>query len=273
MNKPTTVAVVQPKGGGTKSAVVANLAGALSERGCKVLVVDLDRQGTVSYNFGFYEPLELDPKPSAGLCHALLERQTIRQFVRPTMFAGIEIVPNGHGFAEFDAELERKRRANAHTLVHDALGDIGEGKDIILLDTRGTLDWSTINAIAAADRLLLPVIPDTPNINELPLAFAEIDEVVRDCELSAPAQNLVVTRFVGRTSLHAQMVEQLRETYGSAVLETVIRNSISVSECHAHQKPVVFSEPRSNGAQDYRALAVEFETKCLRESERRVVNA
>ena len=252
----TTVAVTNHKGGVGKSAVTVCLAGALVEVGKRVLVVDLDQQGTSTEWLGARHPGQLAQADLHGarLRDALADGSPLDPLVLHTR-GGIDLIGCGTGFAAFERTVSGQLAAEG--LLARALAQIPHCWDFILLDCPPSLGLATMNALVAAERMLIPVEPKsasrTPILTLLRVARDVRELLNRDLELLG-----IVASRLQRRIQHRQVQEWLRSSFGDRVFDSALRENTHVGESHAFQKPVTAYMPICNGSDDFRAFRDEF---------------
>jgi chromosome partitioning protein len=251
-----TIAIANHKGGVGKSAVTVCLAGALAEVGKRVLVVDLDQQGTSTEWLGARHPGELAQTDLYGarLRDALADGLPLDPLVLQTR-TGVDLIGCGTGFAAFERAVSGQLAAEG--LLARALAQLPRSWDFILLDCPPSLGLATMNALVAAERMLIPVEPKsasrTPILTLLRVARDVSELLNRDLELLG----IVVSRLQHRIQ-HRQVQSWLRSSFGDRVLQSALRESTHIGESHAFQKPVTAYMPICNGSDDFRVLRDEF---------------
>ena len=251
-----TIAVANHKGGVGKSGVAVCLAGVLVEAGYRVLVVDLDQQATASEWLGLRPPAARAEEHPHGhrLERALTRRQSFVDLVQATN-AGPDCVPCGTGFATFERSAADVLAAE-HLLAH-ALSTIGSNWDVVLLDCPPSLGLTTVNAMACADLLLVPVEPKSASRTPILTVLRLADEVRHVLNPRLGLAGIVASRVQPRIQ-HRQVEAWLRDEFGDKVFRCTIRENTHISESHAFQRPISAYAPASNGAVDFRELGGEF---------------
>lgn len=252
----STVAITNHKGGVGKSAVTVCLAGALIEVGKRVLVIDLDQQGTSTEWLGARHPGELAQADLYGarLRDALADGLPLDSLVLQTR-TGIDLIGCGTGFAAFERAVSGQLAAEG--LLARALAELPPCWDFILIDCPPSLGLATMNALVAAEQMLIPVEPKsasrTPILTLLRVARDVRELLNRNLELLG-----VVASRLQRRIQHRQVETWLRNSFGDRVFESVVRENTHIGESHAFQKPVTAYMPICNGSDDFRALRNEF---------------
>ena len=245
------IACANQKGGVGKTTTVINLATylALDER--RVLVVDLDPQGNATSGLGF-DRAEM----RASIYPALIEGVPARTLVQPTQIDGLWLLPSGRDLAGAEVELvdmaDRERR-----LAH-ALADLRASFDFILLDCPPAVGLLTVNALTAADGVLVPIQCEYYALEGLSQLLATIDLVRDNLNPRLRLAGVLLTMFDARTTLSADVAAEVRRHLGDRVYDTVVPRSVRLAEAPSYGRPIARYSPESRGAQAYRTLATEI---------------
>jgi len=248
-----TVAVTNRKGGVGKSSLTTNLAAALALEGKRVLVIDMDSQASSTAVF-------VDELPDTALttAHVLIGQAALHEIIRPATREGVFIAPASRELTA--AQLSIVARTGRETILRRALRLIG-GYDIVLIDTAPEQQLATVNALVAADHVLMPFTPDPKALEGLRTTSEAVAEI-SSAELGeVSVLGCVQVAHDRRLSVTDQAREQVRTAYGDALLETRIRSNSSFIVCPAWHRDI-FDIERSEraprrGSDDYRALAIE----------------
>jgi chromosome partitioning protein len=246
------IAVVNQKGGVGKTTTTVNLGTALADAGHRVLLVDLDPQAHTTFGIG------LDPAAcAASVFHVLVEGAPAGGVVRPTGIARLDVLPSHIGLAAAEAHLLNAMAREQ--LLRVALEPLRPAYDWVLLDCPPTLGLLTVNALAAADEVLVPVQAQG-------YAMLGFGDLARTIEVARQRVNprlalrgILVTQFDGRTAAQRAVLAHITAEYGARypVLRTVIKQATCVHEAALEQLPVLRYDPKSPSAAAYRALAAE----------------
>jgi chromosome partitioning protein len=250
---PTKViAVANQKGGVGKTTTSVNLAACLAAVGQKVLLLDLDPQANATSGLGV-EKLE-----GASAYRALLGEEPLAARVRPTAFAGLELIPS-----ELDmcgAEVEVARLGDHLRRLALALAPLraAGGHDLILVDCPPSLGILTLNAFAAADYLLVPLQCEYYALEGISMMTRILNQL-RGSGTNARLELLgvVMTMFDGRTRLSQQVVSEVRQHFGATVFETVIPRTTRLAEAPSFGKPIIYYDNYSSGAAAYEVFTQE----------------
>lgn len=244
------LAVVNQKGGVGKSTTSVNLAAALGELGEKVLLVDLDPQGNATSGFGLN-------KNRRDLCiyDALLGETPIAQIIEPTAQENVFVAPATIQLAGAEIELvsAMSREGRLRVVIDPILGDF----DFVIIDCPPSLGLLTINALTAANGLLIPVQCEYYALEGLSKLLDSVRLVKTHLNPALDIFGAVMTMFDARTRLSQQVVDEVRDFFAEKTFETLIPRAVRISEAPSHGAPVTLYDPSGRGAEAYRALAKE----------------
>ncbi len=243
-------AVVNQKGGVGKSTTAVNLAASLGELGRKVLLIDLDPQGNATSGFGLN-------KNQRELCvyNALLGDTDIAEIIEPVEIENVFAVPATIQLAGAEIELvsalsrETRLRAMTDSIAHDF--------EFIIVDCPPSLGLLTINALTAADGLVIPIQCEYYALEGLSKLLDSVRLVKTHLNPSLEIFGVVMTMYDSRTRLGQQVVDEVRDFFGEKVFETMIPRTVRISEAPSFGQPVTMYDPSGKGAQAYRDLAKE----------------
>ena len=252
-----TIACANQKGGVGKTTTVVNLASLLALTGDRVLLVDLDPQGNATSGLGIHRA-SLDRSSYDGIIDGLDLRQTI---VRGSS-DGVDVVPASIALAGAEVELagapSRERR------LRRLLEPLADGYDHIFIDSPPSLGLLTVNALTAADAVLIPLQCEYYALEGLTQLLATIDLVRDHLNPRLAIDGVVLTMADGRTNLSADVEAEARRHLGGTVYDTVIPRSVRLSEAPSHGRSIASYAPESRGGLAYAALAAEFKTRAAR---------
>ena len=246
------LAVANQKGGVGKTTTAINLAAALVETGRRVLIVDLDPQGNASTGLG------IDPARRARNSYDLLSGEaTAQDLVQATAVPNLAVIPATGDLASIDVDLvddpDRARRLRA------ALRAPGlEGWDHIVIDCPPSLNLLTVNAMGAADAVLVPLQCEFFALEGLSQLLATVKEIRRTLNPGLAVEGVVLTMYDRRNNLSDLVARDVRANLGRVVYRTVIPRNVRLSEAPSHALPATVYDPQSTGALAYRALAREL---------------
>lgn len=243
------VAVLNQKGGVGKSTTAAALAGGLSGKGYKVLSVDLDPQGNLSYHMGAQNS-------ERTIMEVLLGTSTARETIVNTGQGAI--IAASSALAGADAVISETGKEYR---LSEALEPIRTAYDFIVLDTPPALGILSVNALTAANRVIIPAQADAFSLQGISQLAQTISAVRRYCNQSLVIDGILLTRYNSRSILSRDMADLMRtaaEQLGTKIYKTVIRECVALREAQAVQQSIYNYSPKSNGAVDYIGVVDEF---------------
>ena len=248
-----TIACANQKGGVGKTTTVVNLASYLALAGDRVLVIDLDPQGNATSAFG------IDRARERSVYDAVIDHVQLEDLAVATAVDGVTLVPSSIALAGAEVELtpieQRERRLAA--LVQPLRSTF----DYILIDCPPSLGLLTINALTAADAVLIPIQCEYFALEGLGQLRATIRLVTDHLNPRLAVKGAVLTMFDARTRLSAEVGEEVRRHLRDRVYETVIPRAVRLSEAPSHGLPIHLYAPGSRGAEAYRELADEIRAR------------
>ena len=249
-SKSRIVAVANQKGGVGKTTTTLNLAAALAASGRKILVIDLDPQGSASTGVGIQRS---DRTPGS---HGLFEGDiAAARCVRPTQIPNLFFIPSNSGLA--GAEIELVDVSGREIRLKAAVQTLSD-YDLTFIDCPPSLGLLTLNGLVAAESVLIPLQCEFFALEGLSQLVQTIDRVRDSLNSSIELDGIVLTMFDRRNNLSSLVAADARGFFGNRVYKTVIPRNVRVSEAPSHGLPVILYDPRSSGALAYSELAAEF---------------
>lgn len=252
MNAPTKIiTVANQKGGVGKTTTAINLATALAAIGERVLIVDIDPQGNASTGLGINRQ-----QRTRSSYDVLVGEATIIEAAVETAVPGLSIVPSTLDL--LGVEMEIAAAPDRVLRLRNALrGCDSGGFDYVLIDCPPSLNLLTLNSMAAADSVLVPLQCEFFALEGLSQLLQTVERVRASINSSLVIQGIVMTMYDGRNNLANQVVADVRAHMGDAVYQTVIPRNVRISEAPSHGKPAILYDLRSSGSQAYLQLASE----------------
>ncbi|KUJ78051.1 chromosome partitioning protein ParA [Ruegeria marisrubri] len=249
---PRIVAVANQKGGVGKTTTAINLAAGLVECGCRVLVVDLDPQGNASTGLGVEDR-------DWTTYDLVIDDALLEAVIQETEIDGLYIIPSTVDLSSADIELISNEKRSF--LLHDALRQTGMDAfrfDYILIDCPPSLNLLTVNAMVAADSVLIPLQSEFFALEGLSQLMLTVREVRQTANPDLRIEGVVLTMFDNRNNLSRQVEKDARDNLGEMVFKTKIPRNVRVSEAPSYALPVLQYDSGSLGAMAYRHLAREM---------------
>ncbi len=248
--KPRIVAIANQKGGVGKTTTVINLGAALAAYEHRVLLVDMDPQANCTSGVGV-EPREGEPTSY----QLLVGGTAVGEAVRATGFPNLSLVPATADLA--GAEVELVGLVGREFRLRDALARL-EGPEVVLVDCPPSLGLLTVNALAAADSLLVPVQCEYFALEGISELMRTVDQVRRYLNPRLELEGVVLTMYDERTNLAQQVADEVRGFFGDLVYETVVPRNVRLAEAPSFGKPILAYDLRCRGAQAYLRLGREL---------------
>ena len=245
--KPRVYAFANQKGGVGKTTTAINLAACLAEAGERSLVVDLDPQANATSGLGM--------RANGTSSYDLLDGAPLADLVKPTAFDNLFLVPSKPELA--GAAVELSRRDDGDRYLAQALEHV-DGFDFVLLDCPPSLGPLTVNALAAADRVIVPVQTEYYALEGLAQLVQSINLIKTRLNPRLEIAGVLLTMADGRTRLSADVEAEVRRHFGELVFAAVVPRSVRVAEAPSHGVPVTHYDRRSRGAEAYWKVAMEL---------------
>lgn len=244
------IAIVNQKGGVGKTTTAVNLSAALAEAGHRTLVIDCDPQANATRSLNVFDPEQ------ATLYDLLLEGVALDSVILPTQVEGLDIIPSSPELA--GAEVELVSMIGREAQLRQVLDGATSKYDFVMLDCPPSLGLLSVNALVAADGVIVPVQCEYLSLEGLGHLMRTLDLVRARLNPGLELTGLLMTMFDARTNLSTQVVEEVGRHFPRERFNTVIGRSIRLGEAPSFGEPICTYAPGSSGALAYRALASEL---------------
>ena len=251
---PRIIAIANQKGGVGKTTTAINLAAGLVALGARVLLIDIDPQGNASTGLGVTAESR-----KASTYDLLIEERPIGEVIQKTSIENLMICPANSDLASADIDLvaNEKRVYLLHDALHQPAAD-ALGFDFVLIDCPPSLSLLTINALVAAQSVLVPLQAEFFALEGLSQLMLTIRKIRAMANPKLRIEGVVITMYDGRNRLSQQVEGDARETLGDLVFKTVIPRNVRLSEAPSFAMPVLQYDSNSKGSEAYRSLAAEI---------------
>ncbi len=244
------IAIVNQKGGVGKSTTAVNLGAGLAENGYKILLIDIDPQGNATSGVGI-------EKSSAGLTtyDVLIEDVSAEKAIIKTETENLHIIPANIELA--GAEIELVSIISRESRLKNAVKPIVDHYDYIIIDCPPSLGLLTLNALTAADSIMVPIQCEYYALEGLGQLMQTVELVRKNLNSDLRIEGVVMTMYDARTNLSQQVIEEVKDYFSNLVFDTVIPRNVRLSEAPSFGEPILSYSSSSSGAEAYRNLAEE----------------
>ena len=248
---PRIIAVVNQKGGVGKTTTTINLAAALTLKGKKVLLIDMDPQGNAATGLGI-------PRASREITiyDVLVDGAALSDATLETSVPGLKLIPSHVDLA--GAELEIGDRAGRTTILRDAINEVSSQYGYVLIDCPPSLNLLTVNALSASRSVLVPLQCEFFALEGLSQLLQTIEMAKARINPDLVIDGVMLTMYDPRNRLSAQVAADVRKHLGRAVFQTIIPRNVRIAEAPSFGKPVLMYDPHCTGSKAYKALATEM---------------
>ncbi len=249
----TVLAMANQKGGVGKTTCCINLAAALGSKGYTILVVDMDPQGNCTRGFGI-NPYDTE-EVSQSVYDILLENKEPRDVVQKLPWEGVSLLPATLDLA--GAEVELAGAMSRENRLENKLREIRRNFDMVLIDCPPSLGLLTINALVAAEEVLVPLQCEFFAMEGISQLSRTMNLVQQYLNKGLSMGGIILTMYDGRTNLSREVEAEIRSVYGEKVFTTMVPRNIRLSESPSHGTPVCYYDPSCAGARAYDNLGEE----------------
>lgn len=248
------VALANQKGGVGKSTTAINLGAALAFQDLRVLLIDLDPQGNATSGLGI-DRNAID----VSIYDVLLKESLLEDAIEPTSVRNLFVVPATIDLA--GAEIELVSQFSRETRLKSAIGQVDGGFDVVMIDCPPSLGLLTVNALTAADEVIIPIQCEYYALEGLSQLLKNVDLVAGNLNPKLKVGGVVLTMYDARTKLSRDVAKQIRDHFGDVAFRTVVPRSVRLSEAPSYGEPIEAFDPMSRGAIAYRHLGREFKKR------------
>ena len=245
----TVYAVTNQKGGGGKTTTAVNLAACVAEAGYDTLLIDIDAQANATVSLGLSKDADLT------VYDVLTGSVSLQEVIVPTSIEHLFVVPSGPDLA--GATVELPRIAGSETRLRAALDPIRDRYALTLIDCTPSLGPLTVNALVAADRVIVPVQAEYYALEGLAAMLDTLALIQRELNPRLTVAGMLLTMYDARTRLAQDVEQEVRRHFPELMFETVIPRNVRIGEAPSYGKPVIHHDPHCAGADAYFELAKE----------------
>lgn len=244
------IAIANQKGGVGKTTTAINLSACLAEAGQKVLVLDIDPQGNTTSGLGINKE-----EMESTIYQVILQEIEIEDAICKQTFENLDVIPSNVNLA--GAEIDLIDVEDREYILKNAILKVRDNYDYVILDCPPSLSMLTVNAMTAADTVLVPIQCEYYALEGLTQLIHTINLVKKKLNPALELEGVVFTMYDSRTNLSLQVVENVKDNLKQNIYKTIIPRNIRLAEAPSHGLPINIYDSKSSGAESYRLLAEE----------------
>lgn len=239
------------KGGVGKTTTCVNMAAYIAAEGKKVLLVDMDPQGNATTGLGFSKS-----SLEQSIYSVLIDDEKALENIMPTEVENLDLLPSNIDLAGAEVELVYKK--NRERVLKNALEEIRSRYDYILIDCPPSLGLLTINALACADSVIIPIQSEYYALEGLSQLMNSISLVKQHLNAGLEVDGVVLTMYDSRSLISKQIAEEIKKFFTKRLFEIVVPRNLRLVEASSYGKPIMMHDPKCTGARAYKALTLEY---------------
>lgn len=242
------IAIINQKGGSAKTTTAVNLGATLAENGKKVLLIDVDPQGSSSKWLRC-------ANTEKGIYNVFVENTCISDNIKETSIEGLTIIPSSQWLIGVEKALAAE--VGAETILKRKLAELKRDWDYVLIDCPPALGLLSLNALVAAHEILVPLETRIMALDGLAQLLKTVEMVKDRLNPELKINGIIPCRVDKRTRLSVDVIDELKKRFNGMVYDTCIRETVKLAECPSFGQPITIYDTKSPGAEDYRTLATE----------------
>ena len=239
------------KGGVGKTTTCVNMAAYIAAEGKKVLLVEMDPQGNATTGLGFSKS-----SLEQSIYSVLIDDEKALENIMPTEVENLDLLPSNIDLAGAEVELVYKK--NRERVLKNALEEIRSRYDYILIDCPPSLGLLTINALACADSVIIPIQSEYYALEGLSQLMNSISLVKQHLNAGLEVDGVVLTMYDSRSLISKQIAEEIKKFFTKRLFEIVVPRNVRLVEASSYGKPIMMHDPKCTGARAYKALTLEY---------------
>ena len=234
-----------------RTTTCVNMAAYIAAEGKKVLLVDMDPQGNATTGLGFSKS-----SLEQSIYSVLIDDEKALENIRPTEVENLDLLPSNIDLAGAEVELVYKK--NRERVLKNALEEIRSRYDYILIDCPPSLGLLTINALACADSVIIPIQSEYYALEGLSQLMNSISLVKQHLNADLEVDGVVLTMYDSRSLISKQIAEEIKKFFTKRLFEIVVPRNVRLVEASSYGKPIMMHDPKCTGARAYKALTLEY---------------